>query len=178
MAAVQRAGFQGWRPGSMIEAWQGPPYGQNWLSALLSIPQPQSSLQEDLDVQANVDINWWSFTFNNSLVDNVVQAQPNRVVLVVQNQSSSYPIAVNFGTAASITGTSPNQVSQGIMLLPGVTLWIDRLCPTNTVHIYSAAGGATVSPVLVMQGLSALGNAPDLTVIELLETLVELQAAR
>jgi hypothetical protein len=159
LGRARRQGAQMARPGSAVEAFQGHAFGglQPQIARSLRIPLDPSIPQQDLPSQiANIPINWTSQTFNSAAFENIVPAYPNRVVLIVQNLSPTLPIAVNFDQTASVTGTTPNYVSQGIMLLPGVSLFIDRWCPTGTVHI-----SATNAPTNVTQGFSAIGNIPE-----------------
>jgi hypothetical protein len=176
---AQRQGNQGWTPGNAIEILHGPPYGRGVLTDRLAMPLDPSNIDAGLAAagiqsQTNIEIRWASTTLNNASADQVVQAYPNRVVLVVQNQSSTTAIAVNFDQVALIFGTSPNQTSQGIMLLPGVSLYIDRWCPTGTIHVT-----ASNVAVPVIQGLSAIGNVPELQLLVAIQELTaEIRALR
>lgn len=163
-AWAQRLADQGWRPGNAIQFFQGDPY---WFlgrrARTLQIPVDDSHITENMPTQVNnIPITWIAQTFNNAIANNVVVAQPNRVLLIVQNLSPTNPVAVNFDQGASISGTSPNFVSQGILLLPGVTLFVDKWCPTGTVNVGQQI--AATAPSVVVQGYSAIGNIPNIAV--------------
>jgi hypothetical protein len=157
-AHQQRQGTQPWRPGSMIEAQQGNPFQllQPTLARKLNTPLSPAPSGEFAFVPINYPIQWTAQTFNSSAIEQIISAQPNRVILIVQNFSPTTPLAVNFDQTAAISGASPNYVAQGILLLPGVSLFIDRWCPTGTVHV-SASG----APCSVTQGFSGIGNIPE-----------------
>lgn len=179
MGEAQRQAYQGWRPGNAIEGLYGPPYGFGYLTDALSLPLDPTNVAEQLGQAGlfepqNIEVRWVGTTLTASTQDQVVQAYPNRVVLVVQNQSPTNALAVNFDQAASVSGASPNQTSQGILLLPGVSLYIDRWCPTGTVHI-AASGAGTPSPVI--SGLSSIGNVPELLLTEQLSQMNALLTA-
>lgn len=157
MRRVAAQAAQPWRPGNAIEAFTGNPYAFDQ-NATQRLRTPLDQTQPRMPGQAapvNVPISWISQTFNSNATENIISAQPNRVILVIQNLSPTTPIAVNFDLTASVSGASPNYVSQGIMLLPGVSLFIDKWCPTGTVHV-SAAN----APAVVTQGFSSIGNVP------------------
>jgi hypothetical protein len=158
---ARRQGTTPWRPASMIEAFQGNPYAflQGNLAQALRVPLDPNVPEQDLPAAiANVAITWTSQTYAPSSAEQIVNAFPNRVVLVVQNLSSANSTAINFDAVALISGTLPNQVSQGILLLPGASLYIDRWCPTGTVHIAASSVSVTVT-----QAFSAAGNMPQNT---------------
>lgn len=143
----------------MVEALQGDPFSlQPALGRALRVPLDPTIPVGDLPQQIqNIAIPWNSQTINSTSAENIISAQPNRVILIVQNLSPTDATAVNFDQTASISGTSPNFVSQGILLLPGVSLYIDKWCPTGTVHI-----AASDAPVTVTQGFSQIGNIPEI----------------
>lgn len=166
----QAQGYQGWRPGNAVEAFQGPQMVRKTaLLRALAVPLNPSTTPgtEGSLPQNNVEIRWTSQTFNSSSTENILQALPNRVICIVQNLSSDLPIAVNFDQTASVSGSSPNYVSQGIMLLPGVSLFIDKWCPTGTIHV-----AASDAPTVVTQGYSAIGNIPEYNVVQALWDLL------
>jgi hypothetical protein len=162
---AQRQGNQGYRPGTMYEALQGPQTVRNphLLRALNTPLDPATTPESDTYPQFNVPITWTSQTFNSAATENIIQAQPNRVVIVAQNLSPDNAVAVNFDQTASVSGTSPNYVSQGILLLPGVSLFIDKWCPTGTIHV-----SASDAPTVITQGYSAIGNIPDANLLQAL----------
>jgi hypothetical protein len=167
-------GTQRWRPGSAIGYFQGNPYAyMPGVSRGLQIPLDpnEPADQNPAGSITNFGIQTTSQTFVAGTGDQYISGQPNRVVLVVQNQSSANIIAVNFDQTAVITGTSPNFQSQGIMLQPGVSLWWDKWCPTGTIHISATAAS---TPVAVMQGFSSAGNLPEVSAIANL--IAQLQA--
>lgn len=170
----QRLAQRNWRPQTGIEAVQGDPLAvQPMLSRALRVPlDPSIPLQEQPVPPINVPISWNIQTLN-SASESIISAQPNRTVLMVQNQSPTLVIAVNFDATASVAGTSPNFVAQGILLQPGVSLYIDRWCPTNTVHVSGGNGGAA-APTLVLQGFSSLGNIPEISLANAIYQLIQI----
>lgn len=172
-----RLAQRNWRPQTGVEAVQGDPLQvQPMLGRALRVPlDPSIPLQEQPVPPVNVPIIWNSQTIN-STTETVISAQPNRVILVVLNQSPTLAISVNFDNTATIAGTSPNFTVQGILLQPGVSLYIDRWCPTNTVHV-SAGNGGAAAPTTVMQGFSAQGNVPEISLaVALYELMALLQS--
>lgn len=161
-----------WRPQTGVEAVQGDPLQvQPLLGRALRVPlDPSIPLQEQPFPTTNVPVVWNSQTIN-STTETIISAQPNRVVLVVLNQSPTLAISVNFDNSAIITGTSPNFTVQGILLQPGVSLYIDRWCPTNTVHVSAGNGGAAANTT-VMQGFSPYGNVPELSLANAIYQLI------
>jgi hypothetical protein len=81
-------------------------------------------------------INWSSQTVGGENGNVVFPAYPNRVILIVLNLDATDNIAVNFDQDALASSTSEPQ-NQGIVIQPGGNLYIDRNCPTNTVHVYT-----------------------------------------
>lgn len=170
----QRLAQRNWRPQTGVEAVQGDPLAvQPVLSRALRVPlDPSIPLQQQPVPTINVPIAW-NIQALNSTTETIISAQPNRVVLMVQNQSPTLVISVNFDNTASVSGTSPNFIAQGVLLQPGVSLYIDRWCPTNTVHI-SSGNGAAAAPTLVLQGFSSLGNVPEISLANAIYELIQL----
>jgi hypothetical protein len=159
---------EAFRPGNMIQARQGSPYGQLFpaLQRALQVPlDPNEPADQLVQTVNNAQVTWQSF-FINSTTEYIVSAQPNRVVVCVQNQSATNPISVNFDQSAVVNGTSPNFTSQGFLLQPGVTLYIDKWCPTGTVHVSSG------NPAQVIQAYSSIGNIPELGVLGAVNALL------
>lgn len=157
---ARRLGAQGYRPGNAIQFFQGDPY---WFfgkrARSLQIPLDPNEPKECLpSVVNNTPIVWAAQTFNvTTAANNILSAQPNRVILIVQNLSPTNPIAVNFDLAASVSGSSPNFVSQGLLLLPGVTLFVDKWTPTGGIYLSTAN-----APTVAVQGYSSIGNVPNI----------------
>lgn len=160
LAWARLLGAQGFRPGSAISLFQGEPFW--FLSPAvregLRVPLDPSIPQQDLPSTINnIPITWTAQTFNSTATENIISAQPNRVILIAQNLSPTNAVAVNFDQTASVSGSSPNFVSQGLLLLPGVSLFVDKWCPTGTVHV-----SASSAPTVVVQGFSSIGNVPNI----------------
>lgn len=159
---AQLIGTQASRRGNAIALYQRdplplPPGIRQLLRRPLNPDTPPSQAPPNVN---NYPINVISQTLVIGTGDQYIAAQPNRVVVMVQNQSSANLISVNFDQAAPITGASPNFQSQGIMLQPGVSLWWDKWCPTGTIHISATAAS---TPVAVIQGYSPAGNLPEVS---------------
>lgn len=68
----------------------------------------------------------------------VLPSNPKRVLLLIQNQSTSQNMYLNFGSSAT--------VNNAIVLTPGVGLVFDNSgnsCPSDSVHIAFAAASQT-----------------------------------
>ena len=152
--------------GTMIEAAHagaqgGSPYPlQGDLDRVLQRPlNPTGIVGVPVAVQQNVAIPWTTQLFQGG-ANNVLPARPDRVILIVQNLSSTVSAAVNYDQAASISGALPNQLSQGTLLLPGASIYVDRWTPTGAIYIYCVGGAVTVT-----QGFSAGGNTPNPNIV-------------
>lgn len=168
--SMRRAGaqaYQGWRPGSAVEALQGPPYGWGLLTRALATPLDPtiSPEQDELFPVQNTPVSWISTTIN-SASETIISAQPNRVLLIVQNQSGA-TVAVNYDATANV------DQNQGLQLQNNEGIYTDIWCPTGTVHV-----SATSGPVVVTQGYSAIGNIPEnqvlLAILDLMQLLTDL----
>jgi hypothetical protein len=154
----QRQGTQPYRPATGIEQQRGDPYGfAPGVSAQLQRPLIQNELggSGSPALQQNIPVSWISQTFNGLATEVIISAQPNRVILLIQNISQTYAVAVNYDQTASLSGTSPNWVSQGVLLIPATQIFIDKWAPTGTIHIAGVNGIVTVT-----QAYSAIGNVP------------------
>ncbi|MGA9854244.1 MAG: hypothetical protein WBR29_03065 [Gammaproteobacteria bacterium] len=164
---ARRQATQPFRAGNAIQMLQGDPLGrlQPGIARSLRIPLDPSAPATGQGgvqlpaAQINAEIYWTTTVVNPSSApgaDYIIQGFPNRVVLFVTNNDPANPIAYNFDQTAAVTGSSPNYQVQGQLLYPSQSIYIDRWCPTGTVHL---AGNASTS---VTQAFSAIGNFPGL----------------
>lgn len=169
---IRLLGTQAVRPSNAIQALHGSPYAlMPRLQQALQVPIVSDAPQADqIGGVQNVPITWTSSTYDTAS-EIIISAQPNRVVLSVQNQSATNPIAVNYDATASISGSSPNFIAQGILLQPGVTLYVDKWCPTGTIHV---SGAPNTCPFLVTQAYSSIGNIPEANLLQAMIQLIEM----
>lgn len=163
---ARRQAIQPFRAGNSIQALQGDALNfQPGLARALRVPLDPSGPSVGAGgaqlpaQQINAEIFWTTSVVNPSTsagADFIIQGFPNRVVLFVTNNDAANPVAYNFDQTAAVTGTSPNYQVQGQLLYPSQSIYIDRWCPTGTIHL---AGNASVS---VTQAYSAVGNFPGL----------------
>lgn len=145
-----------WTPQTGIEAVQGSPYPDqpdvaDFIQQMPAIPPtPQGHYNK------NAAIRWVCTAIAAGNTDYVIAGRENRVLLIVQNNDTTNPLAINFDQTATIQGAGPYSV-QGILILAGGVMYTDRWCPTNSVHIYNPSAQCTIT-----EGLSSLGNVDDL----------------
>lgn len=72
----------------------------------------------------------------------ILNANTKRSVLLLQNQSATITIYVNFGQGAAL--------NQGVQLTPGVGLLFDTKVPSNYVTVVAIAGNA---PGIALEGM-------------------------
>lgn len=139
------------RPGNAIDAFRGDLYStQPGLARALSVPAvPPQHIQ---DKPLSSGILWQSTQISSASTQNtIIPARPNRVALVIQNNDITNPLAVNFDNDAAYSGTGPYTVL-GLLILPGGVLYVDRWCPTCSIHVY-----APNVPCSLTEGLSLMG---------------------
>jgi hypothetical protein len=120
------------------------------------------------------EINWTATTYTSGAGAQNIKftANPNRVLLIVENVSTitptaNIPVAVNFGQNASTEGPAPNGVQ---LLTRGSVLYVDEKCPTNDVYLHlpvTASPDLAVCVVVIGQrgapASSDIGGGPGAT---------------
>jgi hypothetical protein len=74
--------------------------------------------------------------------NNSIPANPNRVVLIVQNQHATDDMVVNFGQGASVQSVAvvgppaaTVLVTNGLLINPGGNLFLDTYCSTDAIYV-------------------------------------------
>jgi hypothetical protein len=87
-------------------------------------------------------INFRNTAANSAVQGNSVPANPNRVVLIVQNQHATDDMVVNFGQGANVQSVaivgppaSTALIATGILINPGGNLFLDTYCSTDAIYV-------------------------------------------
>lgn len=97
-----------------------------------------------------MSFNLFPFQIDNTQGTNgsvsILPANERRTFLLVQNQSTSADLFVNFSGDAGL--------NMGLLLVPGVGVFFDIVCPYNAVAVYMDS--ATPEPGIVIEGAPQL----------------------
>ncbi|MGH9780195.1 MAG: hypothetical protein ACRD33_00115 [Candidatus Acidiferrales bacterium] len=91
--------------------------------------------------------NWNAQNYSGNSVISIA-ANPQRRVLIVENLTAT-PIAVSFGQTANYSANAAQVVGLVLSTL-GSVLYIDRVCPTNSIYV-----DLNDSAVCIVQGTPA-----------------------